>query len=107
MPIQTCRTALQAREEFIKAFRKYDQDEYIYDEPGSKDDQYHDDGCLHVVRNGVRAAFDVSNCQSDSPAEQNKKTRLVFKILGLPSRLLTDRVLLPEVSDEDPDEDED
>jgi hypothetical protein len=70
-----------------------------FDDVNRANNAFHDDGCLHIVRRGERACFDVSHGQSDSGLEQNRATREILGKLKLP---VTDRCL----TDEDDDEDE-
>lgn len=51
---------------------------------------FEDDGILHVIIDGMRAAFDVSENQHLSRKQQNAKTRKVMAAFGLP---VTQRVL--------------
>jgi hypothetical protein len=64
------------------------------------DDEFEDDGTLHVVRHGTRAVFDVSNGQTDNTKAQNEKTRQIMKALGAEKKL-SSRVLMDESEDED------
>lgn len=67
-------------------------------------DQFGDDGYLHITKNGFRACFDVGHGQSLEGSEQNKNTRAVMNHLGMESKI-SDRVLVEE-TDEDEDEDD-
>lgn len=63
----------------------------------SKASEYHDDGALHVVRRGVRAAFRLGT-DDTSNREMNRLTRAILSDLKIP---VTDRVLVEESGDED------
>ncbi len=49
---------------------------------------FEDDGNLHVVREDVRAVFDVGNGQSLSPSKQNARAKRILRKLKLQ---MTDR----------------
>ncbi len=60
-------------------------------------DAFEDDGCLHVVKGGMRACFDVA---SDDAAVQNERARAVMTELGMEKKI-DDRVLVDEKADEE------
>lgn len=45
--------------------------------------EFEDDGTLHIRRDGLRACFDVSNCQNDSAEVQDVKIKAVMKAMRL------------------------
>lgn len=66
-------------------------------------DQFEDDGNLHIIGGqGLRACFDVGQCQVLEGADQNKRTLAVLDRLGLK---VTDDVLVSEAEDQDEDDD--
>jgi hypothetical protein len=66
-----------------------------HDSKDMKDDEYEDDGSLHIQRAGVRYVFDVSDGQSATGEEQNRQTRAIMEALNM-KRKITDRVLVEE-----------
>lgn len=84
MNIDELRTKAEQVEE-LTGCELYD----VYPDGGNQD-SFEDDGILHVVINGNRAAFDVSQCQNLDEDEQNENTRLVMSEFGLE---VTERVL--------------
>ena len=75
---------------------------FVDDRPAEENSQYEDDGALHVKFGGCRAVFDVGDGQSNSGAEQNRKTRLVMEALGM-KRKINDNVLVEECDDDEDD----
>lgn len=60
-------------------------------EDSSDQDSFEDDGILHVMHEGKRYAFDVSNNQNLDRVEQNELTIDVLNSLNIP---VTKRVLV-------------
>ncbi len=53
----------------------------FYDDP-RKTAAFEDDGYLHLVKNGVRACFDVANAQTYTAYQQNANTKAVLDALN-------------------------
>ena len=69
------------------------------------DDAFEDDGCLHIIRKGIRACFDVGDCQLLKPREQNENAQEVLDYLKLDD-FDHKRVFIEEPEEEDDEEDE-
>lgn len=69
-------------------------------EEATKDDEYEDDGVLHIRRHGLRAAFNVGDNQNLPGAVQNENTRAVMAALGM-KRKVSERVLVEETEEEE------
>ena len=61
---------------------------------------FEDDGNLHIVRNGLRACFDVGNGQSNTGKKQNVLSEHILAALGIKS-YIRNRVLVEEDDEED------
>ena len=83
-----------------KVFKDLDMEPLYFEGEDRADDQFEDDGVLHVIRGGLRACFDVRRGQSLSAVAQNTNTAVVMNALGL-KKHIDPRVMLDEDEDSD------
>jgi len=87
--------AFRSRVERVVKKLDIDEPRVFFDAKDSADDEFTDDGSLHIRRSGMRVVFNVSNHQNAEGAEQNRQTRAIMEALNM-KRKITDRVLVDE-----------
>lgn len=63
---------------------EFDSD-FVFDEPGSKNEAFYDDGTIHVRVDGTRVCFDVGQWEPGERARSKKIAKKVAKAFGFDS----------------------